>query len=87
MGHHLTDDDPPKFQSDLHPELDLNQIALHLDDPEAAPFVRAFAHWTADEELGDDLLTALENLDVDENEDLVANLLSALENTEPDTVN
>jgi hypothetical protein len=58
MGHHLTDDGD--FQSDKHPELPENVFALHFDDQKARDLIREYAHRTDEDDLREDLLSALE---------------------------
>lgn len=62
MGHHLTPDDPPRFQSDLHPELDPDKIVLSFNDPLAhrALHMLARAYHDKDPGLAEDILQVLQ---------------------------
>jgi len=59
MGHHI--DENGYFQSDKHPELPHNKIALDFRDIHARPCLKMYASLTLDLELKEDILTGLEN--------------------------
>jgi len=59
MGHHINENG--YFQSDKHPNLPSNKIALDFRDVHARPCLKLYASLTLDNELKEDILTGLEN--------------------------
>ena len=59
MGHHINSDG--QFQSDKHPDLPPNKIALDFRDAFARGPLLFYAQVTPDRELGLDIIMALEN--------------------------
>jgi len=59
MGHHINKSG--QFQSDKHPDLPPNKIALDFRDIHARPCLKMYASLTLDKELKEDILTGLEN--------------------------
>jgi len=59
MGHHINKNGD--FQSDKHPELPPNKIALDFRDKHARPCLKMYASLTVDPELALDILKGLEN--------------------------
>lgn len=59
MGHHINKNGD--FQSDKHPELASNKIALDFRDINARPCLQLYADMTADEELAEDIYQVLFN--------------------------
>ena len=57
MGHHLTSGG--FFQSDKHPELPVHKIALDFRDEYAQKVLLKYAKFTHDQELADDIRTAI----------------------------
>ena len=59
MGHHINKDGD--FQSDKHPELPPNKIALDFRDAFARPVLLQYANNTLDKELSSDIIRGLTN--------------------------
>lgn len=59
MGHHINSDGD--FQSDKHPDLPPNKIALDFRDIHARPCLILYASLTLDRELKEDILAGLKN--------------------------
>lgn len=59
MGHHINK--AGEFQSDKHPELPPNKIALDFRDAFARLPLRMYADATTDSELANDIYNALSN--------------------------
>ena len=59
MSHHIND--KGFFQSDKHPELFENKIALDFRDKYARPVLKEYAETCKDEELAEDIMLGLYN--------------------------